>query len=72
MGARQLELLAKPPRKRRRVLMHLIDAGNLPNGGKGVHFKCGRCGHDGGWWQVDTVTEAKRGEPCPKCNKSQE
>ncbi|MGY3588042.1 hypothetical protein [Bradyrhizobium sp. USDA 4350] len=68
MTARQGELLPKPPRRSRGVLMHVCDAG----GGEGrnvlCQMQCRKCGHRSGWLIFDTVTEAKRGIPCPKCN----
>lgn len=66
MGARQTEMFAKP-RQPRRVLMHVVDAGVAPSGKHIAHFKC-RCGYDGDWWEIDSVSEAKRGLPCPQCN----
>ncbi|MGC2853918.1 hypothetical protein ACM64Y_00450 [Novispirillum sp. DQ9] len=70
MTSRDL-LGAKPPRKPARVLMHVYDAGNLPGGGRGVCFRCCRCGHDTGWVEASTLTEDKRGRPCPSCNGQQ-
>lgn len=55
------------PRARRRVLMVAIDAGLFPDGKACAHFLCKRCGHDSGWVYA-TIAEAKRGEPCPRCN----
>ncbi len=55
----------------RRVLMHVIDAGDhgcvSDDAGIAV-YKCGRCGHETDWTPFRTFTEAKRGIPCPKCN----
>lgn len=50
--------------------MHVADAGHLPDGRKGIQFHCPHCGHDTGWI-VDkhTVSENKRGMPCPECNE---
>lgn len=59
---------AKPPRKPARVLMHVYDAGDLPGGARGVCFRCHRCGHNTGWVEAATLTEDKRGRPCPMCN----
>lgn len=63
--------LEPSPRERRRVVrMHVADAGHMPGGAKGVRFTCRRCGHDTGWiagrW---TISENKRGQPCPNCNE---
>lgn len=64
-----LSLFAELPRDRRRVVrMHVFDAG----GDFDVHLKCPTCGHDAGWVNLEqmgiTVSEAKRGVPCPFCN----
>ncbi|WP_316224672.1 MULTISPECIES: hypothetical protein [unclassified Bradyrhizobium] len=64
---RQAELFERPPRPPARKLMHVRDAGYAA-GGVIAEFKCGRCGHESGWLHIGTVTEAKRGLPCPKCN----
>jgi DNA-directed RNA polymerase subunit RPC12/RpoP len=63
MPARQLELLQKPPRRSPRVLMHVCDAGDDV-----VQFRCSTCGCRSKWLTGMSVTEAKRGLPCPKCN----
>ena len=56
------------PRRKPRKLMHVIDAGGCGEGHH-VQFKCKHCGHDDGWGIYDnTITELKRGMPCPKCN----
>lgn len=56
----------KPPRKKPRKLMHVSDAGD------GVLMECAHCGYNSGWFHTDkTVTELKRGLPCPECNKEQ-
>jgi len=59
------------PRRSPRVLMHVIDAGD-DEGGLIAQFECKRCGFASDWLHVDTVTEAKRGLPCPRCNVSPE
>lgn len=64
--ARQGELLERPKRRTRGQLMHVCDAGH--ENGLIVKMRCGRCRHESGWLRFDTVTEAKRGLPCPKCN----
>ena len=33
-----------------------------------VMMHCSRCDLFTDWFQVQTVTEAKRGVPCPRCN----
>lgn len=57
------DLFGKPPRRKPRVLMRVSDAGD----GR-AQFTCSKCGHVSEWLEVDTVTEAKRGLPCPNCN----
>jgi len=59
----QLFTKEQAPRTKRNVLMHVVDAGSDM-----IHLKC-KCGHDTGWIKETlTVTEYKRGVPCPKCN----
>lgn len=67
MAARQGELLGKPPRRMRGQLMHVCDAGPGEGPRCVVQMRCRRCGYVSDWLQFDTVTEAKRGLPCPKC-----
>lgn len=58
------ELFQSLPRAPRLVRMKVVDAGD-----KVIHFRCHKCGHDTGWIRdVWTLTENKRGLPCPKCN----
>ncbi|HSV28619.1 MAG TPA: hypothetical protein VLL76_03645 [Candidatus Omnitrophota bacterium] len=60
------DLFPDAPRRPRRVLMHVMDAGSGM-----IEFACRRCGHNTGWIRDDrTVTENRRGRPCPKCNAS--
>lgn len=74
--AKTLDLFPSDPKPRtpRVVRMHMVDAGEAPgrmSGWKtaqGAHFKCCRCGHDDDWTFDLTITEIKRGLPCPKCN----
>lgn len=53
------------PRSKRTKRMHVVDAGT----DNWVEFKCRHCGHENGWKQFPdkTITELKRGLPCPKC-----
>lgn len=52
------------PRKPRQWRMRVADAGQGC-----IQFRCPRCGYDTGWIKDEkTVTENKRGLPCPKCN----
>jgi hypothetical protein len=52
------------------VLMHVIDAGEGSNGEDIAVFWCEHCGHETEWLKVGSVSEAKRGLPCPKCNSA--
>lgn len=58
------------PRRSPRVLMRVIDAGEGSHhaGRFAVYLECPRCGHQTGWCEVRSVTEA-RTQPCPKCNQ---
>lgn len=47
--------------------MHVVDAGS--DFGH-VHMVCTHCGYDDGWqMKLETLTQLKRGLPCPQCNK---
>lgn len=62
----------KNPRAKPRVMMHVVDAGpgcEIEGGPHAVVLECGWCGHNTGWITVQTITEGKRGKPCPVCNK---
>lgn len=51
------------PRSKPVNRMHVADAG------EGIRFKCLHCGYDTGWIADEwTITQNKRGHPCPKCN----
>ena len=61
------------PRKKREWLMHVVDCGDgnchvMEDGLTFVALECGRCNHKSGWIEI-TVKEARRGLPCPVCNK---
>lgn len=63
------DLFPNAPRSPRKVRMRVMDAGHLPHGVKGIEFECKKCGHNTGWIEdIWTVTENRRGLPCPKCN----
>jgi hypothetical protein len=65
----QLCLFPKAPRRKPRKLMHVCDAGHHPCiSGKAVQFECGHCGYVSDWLPGGTVSEDKRGRPCPRCN----
>lgn len=76
MKSRTLDLFPDllPPRARPRVLMHVCDAGVTDCGraedlGKPrCRMSCSRCGAESVWLVFDTITEAKRGVACPRCN----
>lgn len=54
-----------PPVKRMRV----SDAGLSGSGHKVIKFTCPHCGHCTGWIKDEwTLTENRRGQPCPSCN----
>ena len=63
-------LFDKGPRRRSKPLkrMHVLDAGPGEDGWHMVRMACSRCDLETCWFQVSTITEAKRGIPCPKCN----
>lgn len=62
----QSDLPRRAPVKRMRV----ADAGHIP-GSKGIRFICPHCEYDTGWIADEwTVSENKRGRPCPSCNQS--
>lgn len=67
---RQYDLfLETQPKKRRRIMMHVVDANCGDGGGEhDVNFKCARCGYDDGWSVVANISEGTRGKPCPRCN----
>lgn len=65
----RLDLGDEGLRRPRRVMMHVVDAGNGP-GSKVIRFACGRCDHDTDWIVDErTISENRRGMPCPKCNE---
>lgn len=59
----------KLPRAKPVKRMHVNDAGD--DGTQSViEFVCGHCGYNSGWVKDEwTVTENRRGHPCPKCNE---
>lgn len=59
---------AKPPRAKRRVLMHVTDGGYVDGLGDAATFECRRCKHESGWVAA-SATDVRRGIPCPVCNK---
>jgi len=69
VARRQLALFPAAPPAPRVTRMRVIDAGHGSGSEQLVHYRCWRCGHDAGWWTYDTVSAAKRGAPCPDCNR---
>jgi DNA-directed RNA polymerase subunit RPC12/RpoP len=69
-----IDLFGEKPRRPRRVLMHVIDAGDCADAGYSVvaRFQCTRCEAETDWLKVENVTTAKRGIPCEACNKPKE
>lgn len=74
MTRKNVQLLFPETRKQRakpRVLMHVFDAGGCDSD-EGTHiarFECGKCGLKTDWLVMQTITETKRGIPCPNCNE---
>lgn len=75
-NSRNLDLFPElvKPRAKPRVLMHVSDAGTASCGhasdlGKPLcRMLCGHCGLESDWVVFDTVSEAKCGVACPRCN----
>lgn len=75
---RQPTLFSVPPKKRRppRVMMHVIDAGDPQSYDVAypdrclARFQCRRCDWQTNWIAIDTITEARRGVPCPACSEA--
>jgi hypothetical protein len=56
------------PRRTKRIMMHVVEAGQS-NSGKVIQFECSKCFHNTDWIVDDrSVSENKRGKPCPQCN----
>ena len=61
--------VAKTPTSRRKHLMHVYDAGPaFDDLHHMVKMRCDKCELMTEWYAVRTVTEAKQGIQCPKCN----
>lgn len=60
-----------PARSKPRVLMHVSDAAG--DGGKTIcRMQCRKCEAETEWLEFRSVSEAKRGIPCPPCNADSE
>ena len=70
--ARTADLFGPRPRRPRRVMMTMRDAGHLPGGAPGAEYECRRCGFETGW--IHTPFGPRGGHrhlykrPCPRCN----
>lgn len=67
-----MSLFGNLPRTPRKIRMHVMDAGGgccLEPGQVDVRYKCDKCGVETGWENAASITEARRGIPCPNCNK---
>jgi DNA-directed RNA polymerase subunit RPC12/RpoP len=51
--------------------MHVCDAGPCCDEADLVRFRCARCGHESEWIEMG-VAAAKRGVPCPVCDRGQD
>jgi hypothetical protein len=61
------QLFVYPPfRAVPRVLMHVDDSGEFPDGQRCGHLVCRKCGH--AEWRAAGLTNQRRGLPCPTCN----
>lgn len=58
----------KLPRRSPRVMMQYRDGG-VGNEGEIVQYECPKCSTRSGWEDAGSITEVKRGIPCPECNK---
>jgi len=62
----------KPARAKPRVMMSGTDhsfCDEEPDSPYMGEMKCKKCGHEAGWMYFKSITECKRGAPCPICNK---
>lgn len=63
----------KPARAKPRVLMHVSDATDTCCSESAkrkpvCRMQCTKCNAETDWLEFATITEAKRGIPCPACN----
>lgn len=63
------DLFGEKPRRKRRVMMHVSDAGNGFGDTKIIKFKCQSCDYETDWLlDESSVSENRAGDPCPNCN----
>jgi hypothetical protein len=64
------DLFPDAPRRPPRVMMHVSDAGDGSYAGAPhiATFRCIKCGYETDWMPIQTISEGRRGKPCPKCN----
>jgi hypothetical protein len=65
------DLFGPRPAAARRKLAHCSDCGCFPDGRVCAFFTC-ECGWESGWVGARSVSEAKRGIPCERCNQKVE
>lgn len=58
------QALFPSPKSPRLIRMHASD--HMEGGG---YFSCSKCGHVEGWLVGLSISEVRRGVPCPKCNE---
>ncbi len=63
-----LEVPEKRERKKPQKLMHVCDAGAGEGDWEIVVMQCARCELLTDWFEVKSVSQGKRGIPCPRCN----
>lgn len=72
-----VDLFGAVPRKPSLIRMRAYDHGQAPyimpgwKTSQGAAFKCWKCGFVQGWVFDLSVSEIKRGLPCPHCNEGQ-
>jgi len=64
-----MDLFGPKPRRPPQKLMHVADVycDMCSEEVQVVKFVCSRCDYATDWVEISTVTEAKRGIPCPVC-----
>jgi hypothetical protein len=67
---KQADIFGGKPRKPYQFKMHVCDAGG-DNEEHIATFECRRCNEKTGWLSFKTITEIRRGIPCPICNNKE-